>query len=64
MKPYIWYVSFETGFDVSVTAFGEDEAKVLAQAVRIKNAQEWRNIRGARMVRPGETRHKYSNPLA
>jgi hypothetical protein len=59
-----WWVSFEDSGEVGVTATGEDEAKVLAQARRIKSGLEWRRVRSAVRVCIAAPKPKHVNPLS
>jgi hypothetical protein len=64
MRDYEWFVSFDdTGPEHVVRAGDEDEAKVLAQAARIKAGLQWRRIREVRLARPARERRLRVNPL-
>ena len=65
MRDYEWFVTFEdTGPEHVVRAGCEDEAKVLAQAARIKAGLQWRRIREVKVMRPACERHPRVNSLA
>lgn len=51
MRDYEWFVSFDdAGPEHVVRAGSEDEAKVLAQAARIKAGLQWRSIKSVEMA--------------
>lgn len=66
MTVYRWWVSFEDpGADVEVRATCEDEAKILAQAARIKQGMGWRSVRTVECVGVSDpSRRKHHNSLA
>ena len=64
MKSYEWFVNFDgPGNDQVVFADDEDEAKVLAQAARIKAGFPWRVIKGVQRGEPARIR-KHINTLS
>jgi hypothetical protein len=63
MITYVWWVSFVDGPSEAVSANEEDEAKILAQAKRIKSKEQWKEVTGAVRVRIDMPRRKRVNPL-
>lgn len=62
---YLWFVEFDGGIQPSVRADTEDEAKVLAQAMRIKAGQTWQTIKSIVRVAPQtERKMRHANSLA
>lgn len=62
MRDHEWFVSFDdAGPEYVVRAGCEDEAKVLAQAARIRAGLQWRRIKSVEMAGPAiERRHANS----
>jgi hypothetical protein len=44
MKPSKFIITFATGIEVTVYAFGEKEAVILAQADQINAGNQWKRI--------------------